>query len=186
MGQTSRKDGRAFGTCDRCGKSFERVARGVPYRYCSRPCAVTPLAVRFDRNVQKGDGCWLWTGKKRADGYGEIEHGKRILKAHRVSLEMTGVTIPRGAEVCHHCDNPSCVNPAHLFVGSHTDNMRDMAAKGRAQPSGARGEAHGAAKLSAEQVEAIRADMRAQRVIAEDYGVTQSLISQIKARKVWR
>lgn len=185
MGQTSKKGGRAYGNCDRCGQPFDRVARGQPYRYCSRPCAITPVADRFWAAVQKSNGCWSWTGKRRQDGYGEMQVGKRTVKAHRLSFELANGAIPTGSEICHTCDNPRCVNPAHLFVGTHTENMRDMANKGRHRPSGVRGERHGAAKLSQREVTAIRLDARAQVRIAADYGISQSLVSQIKRGKVW-
>lgn len=185
MGQTSKKGGRAYGTCDRCGEPFDRVARGQPYRYCSRSCAITPVEARFWAAVQKSDGCWMWSGKRRQDGYGELEVGKRTVKAHRLSFELAHGAIPKGAEVCHTCDNPGCVNPSHLFAGNHTENMRDMANKGRSRPSGIRGEQHGGAKLTLDAVQAIRRDSRPQARIAAEYGVSQSLVSQIKRGKVW-
>jgi len=145
-----------------------------------------PLEDRFYPNVDTSGDCWLWTGKRNADGYGELEHRKRLLKAHRVALTLTGIAIPPGKEVCHTCDNPACVRPSHLFVGTHSDNMQDMVRKGRGVTPNTKGEEHGAARLTAQQVLAIRADGRSQRVIAAAYGVAQSLISQIKSRKVWK
>ena len=81
------------------------------------------------------DGCWVWTGIKHR-GYGRF--GQRG-RSHRIAYEATVGPIPEGASVCHHCDNPPCCNPAHLFVGTNADNVADMVAKGRQ----AKGDRHG-------------------------------------------
>jgi len=88
---------------------------------------------RFWTKVQKTDSCWLWLGSRTsAKGYGQfIANGRRYL-ASRYSWELhNGQPIPDGLIVCHHCDNPQCVNPAHLFTGTYQDNMDDRGAKGR-------------------------------------------------------
>lgn len=89
-------------------------------------------AERFWRKVKKSDGCWEWTGTKNSRGYGMFTPtpGKRVL-AHRFSWEMENGRIPDGLFGCHRCDNPGCVRPDHLFVGTNSDNIRDAVAKGR-------------------------------------------------------
>lgn len=189
MGQTHRKDGFCYGLCDRCGESFAHPARGQPYRYCSLECAKPPVWDRLLQRLVGSDepgGCLVWTGKSNHDGYGEIQHEGAIWKVHRLVWTLTVGPIPEGLEVCHRCDNPACARVNHLFLGSHTDNMRDMARKGRGVYPDVRGEKHGASKLTDSKVRAIRRDRRTQAVIAESYGISQSLVSQVKRGKVWR
>ena len=85
---------------------------------------------RFWSKVNKTEGCWLWTGGKNY-GYGQFWDGRKPQQAHRISWGIHCGPIPDGLWVLHRCDVPSCVNPAHLFLGTHTDNMRDAATKGR-------------------------------------------------------
>jgi hypothetical protein len=101
------------------------------------PLNDTPsLRARFWSNVDKSGDCWIWTASKQTAGYGQF----RRRGAHRVVWEFTFGPIPAGMFVCHRCDVRTCVNPDHLFLGSHKDNMLDMAQKGRA----ARGDKNGA------------------------------------------
>lgn len=79
---------------------------------------------------EPNSGCWLWHGSCCRDGYGNFYDGKRVIGAHRFSWQAHKGVIPGGLHILHKCDTPSCVNPDHLFLGTHTDNMRDMTAKG--------------------------------------------------------
>jgi hypothetical protein len=87
---------------------------------------------RFWNKVERGDGCWEWRGAKSRFGYGRFIVGRNNRLAHRVAWAATRGEIPVGMNVCHRCDNPSCVNPDHLFLGTQRDNVRDMHEKGRA------------------------------------------------------
>mgnify|MGYP003644927936 FL=1 len=139
---------------------------------------------RFWAKVQKvqDDECWHWIGARRDVGYGALKINGRVRDAHRVSWELHYGEIPPGLYVMHTCDIRSCVNPKHLFVGTHKDNMADMLAKGRAP----RGEANGNRKFTEQQISEIRKDFRPHKDIAKDYQVHRSTIGKIKSHKTWR
>ena len=145
-----------------------------------------PTRNRFWQNIKpivKATDCWVWVGTIGKDGYGIIRpSGERIqVYAHRFSWEIARGIIPKSLCVCHHCDNRLCVNPAHLFLGTNSENSLDRHRKGR----DARGTEHGHSKLTNDVVRSIRADQRRQQDIACDYGVTQSTVSRVQLRKTW-
>lgn len=131
-------------------------------------------------------GCWLWTGNTHPTGYGVIGVRKRDkLKntfAHRASWFAHKGQDPGRLKVCHRCDTPACVNPDHLFLGTQKDNLRDMYAKGRLVN---RGSANGSAKLTDDQVRAIRRDDRTIDDVAKDYPCGRSTIWRVRRRDVY-
>lgn len=129
-------------------------------------------------------GCWLWVRAQTPDGYGAFREGKRKVLAHRHSLERIGINVPADSFVCHKCDTPSCVNPDHLYVGDARTNSADKVKRGRCRAG--KWERNGSAKLTADQVKKILADNRVQHVIARDFGITQTHVSEIKNGKYWR
>lgn len=159
--------------------------------------STTSLADRFWRKVQKSDGCWIWMGANDGRGYGSIREagrGSPLLKAHRVSWLLHFGDPPRELCVLHRCDNPPCVNPGHLFLGTLSDNSRDAAAKGRlslqVRPERAcRAERHRSAKLTTSlvrQIRALRAEGWTQCALAERFRVSQAAISLVLLGRTWR
>lgn len=148
---------------------------------------------RFWSRLQVTPACWLWLGGTTQYGYGVVNQygrGASHLLAHRVSWELYNGPIPAGLIVCHRCDVPACVNPAHLFLGTQRDNMRDMRAKGRGR-NGPRplGSANKSAKLTDDQAREIKrrlAEGETATSIAADFPVGRTTIGWIKSGKIWR
>ena len=171
---------------------------------------------RFWEHAERGseDDCWEWQGYRTSKGYGRMQVNYISLGAHRLSWEIHNGPVPDGLLVCHRCDNPPCVNPEHLFVGTCVDNAQDMLAKGRAttgasngahtQPhrrprgdrNGARthpekwrrGEAVNGAKLTESSVREIRrlAGTASTYRLADKFGVSPATVQRTIARKTWR
>lgn len=146
-----------------------------------------PLAERFWPKVDKRgpDECWVWNGRRNQRGYGKLRlDDRRYRGAHRISWFLAHGEWP-DLFVCHSCDNPPCVNPAHLWLGTNDDNIADRLAKGR-PPGPARGEANRTAKLTPVQVLEIRAAGGRGADLARRFGVTNTTISHIRLGKTWR
>jgi hypothetical protein len=139
------------------------------------------FAERSTMNAETG--CMEWTRTLNQGGYGTLKYKQKGRMAHRFMWEYKNGLIPDGLHVCHKCDNRKCINPDHLFLGTAKDNMQDMLAKNRANK--AKGEDSFFAKLSSEQITAIRSDIRPQHVIAKDYGICQANVCLIKKRQTW-
>lgn len=177
---------------------------GIP-----KPPVFTDLQ-RFERMYipEPNSGCWLWLGTE-VRGYGRFWVGGKLKMATHFALGLKGVLVPPNhtAEACHHCDNPACVNPDHLFCGSQSDNQQDCVRKGRRPPiphpspdqqargltHGSRtkpervprGERNGNARFTAKDIPGIRSDPRPCREIADEFGVTPQAIRAVKTRRVW-
>ncbi len=131
--------------------------------------------------------CWKWLPTKTKYGYGQIQLRRHAHQAHRVAYQLAFGEIPKGLIVCHHCDNRSCVNPNHFFLGTHADNAQDREQKGRAnRPSG---EDHVLHKLTQSQVDEIRLRYAkgdvTYRQLSKEFGVSHVLIGYIVKEARW-
>ena len=137
----------------------------------------------FDDKVVREGECHVWTGAFWSNGYGRIYYEGRDCRAHRLSWEIANERrVPDDMFVLHQCDNPACVNPKHLRVGTHSDNMRDRSRRGR-HPVG-----HQASqsRLTECDVMYIRDDPRPASEVARDYGVTAGCVYSVRNRRTWK
>ena len=140
----------------------------------------------FLKHVEQTDTCWLWTGCKSKRGYGSVTINRVTKRAHRVSYELFIGTIPIGYGICHKCDNPSCVNPEHLFPGTQKDNVQDSIKKGRFVTKNSilykKGSLHGNAKLTEERVRIILNEFKKKQTSSKEFCETFSKIFGLKPR----
>lgn len=132
---------------------------------------------RLDRHLKRGafDECWEWSGHRDKNGYGQLTVGDRVWAAHRLAWSLARGPIPSGLCVLHRCDNPPCCNVEHLFLGTHQDNMDDMAAKGRCRP----GRRSGRDEADREAIRRRRARGESRAALAKEYGVHPGTITNI-------
>lgn len=156
---------------------------------------LTPLTQRFWPKVDTSagpKGCWLWTGSQTTDGYGQVGLGRRddgTDYAHRVSFTLNVGAIPDGLFVCHACDNPPCVNPGHLFLGTAEDNSHDARDKNRLRVPKLHGENAAPAVLTeAQAIEIIarRESGELLSTLAKEFGVTETTISYLVRGRTWK
>ena len=145
-----------------------------------------PVSLRLiEKIIPTDNGCWEWIGYRDREGYGNITIRGKTTKPHRVSYETFIGPIPYGMCVCHTCDNPPCINPSHLFLGTFGDNNKDRDKKGR----GVHGEKVHTAKLTYTEVEKIKelkANGDSYRKLANQFGVSPGNIWHIVKDKSWR
>ena len=145
---------------------------------------------------EPNSGCWLWNTTVNNAGYGIVKNNNKVMVAHRASYELYCEPIPDGMIICHKCDNRSCVNPDHLFVGSYKDNTHDMISKGRRYTgdrsvimrgnTNSQGSKNASAKLTEKQVIAIYRDTRTAKEIAADYSINANGVYRIKNGTRWK
>lgn len=182
-------------TCLDCGKAL-KSQRSIRCKPCAgrkrqaerraNPAPLKPIAVRFWQRVDTSGDCWIWTGNHTSRGYGLLPIGRKVVRAHRVSWELHFGPIPKGLHVLHRCDVRACVNPAHLWLGTHMANMDDRNTKHRQ----ATGERHGFAKLTESSVR----DMRAAHVaggvtvaaLARRFDVSYGTAHHVITGRTWR
>lgn len=136
----------------------------------------------FSRFAKLENGCWQWRAHTDKDGYGILPGTNKNTRSHRLSYEIHIGEIPEGLIVCHHCDNPGCVNPNHLFVGTPKDNANDALQKGRHYI----GEKNGRSKLTAENIKQILSSTMSGQQLANKFGVTRSTINNVRKGVTWK
>ena len=144
--------------------------------------------IRFWDKVDRTEDCWNWTGATNGVGYGRLGHRGKLVSAHRFSYELVYGRIPDGMLICHHCDNPGCVRPSHLFLGTNSDNIRDAHAKGRITMPDRRGELSSSSKIVESDVHEIRRLNSlgvTQELLGKMWRITQQHVSNIVTKKNW-
>jgi hypothetical protein len=167
--------------CDYCGLGFNKKIAEIKrskYNYCSKKCVGLGKQRRneelFYSKTEMNGECMEWKNYLNKSGYGVQRHKGKIMLAHRVSYEISyGDT--KGLQVLHKCDNPKCVNPEHLFLGTHQDNMTDMIAKGRKRT-----------KLEFKDVEFIRSGDLTNKELADKFNVSERTIRYAKHEDNWK
>jgi hypothetical protein len=144
------------------------------------------VAERLMLRIKKGRGCWEWLGAKNLTGYGVMRVGEGNQLAHRLTYALEYGEIPAGLNALHKCDNPGCVRPDHLFLGTIADNNADMDAKGRRVNGQLKGSAQANAKLTEDIVKVIRKSRARGVDLARKYGVSQTIISAVRKGHIWK
>lgn len=187
------------GICQTCEKAFVTPNhRSKTAKYCCNNCKFIGLSKSLECrraefwsyvDIRGPDDCWPWLSSLRS-GYGRFWTTDGFVTAHVEAWEQTygRVQVKRGTTgtvLRHSCDRRDCVNPRHLTPGTQAENIQDMVDRGRSTKGQNQGEKNAAAKLTVEQVKAIRSDERTQREIGADYGISRTMVRYIKQRKWW-
>lgn len=144
---------------------------------------------RFWKKVQKSDGCWLWTASQGKGGYGKADVAGKTTKAHRLSWRIHNGAIPAGKDVLHTCDNPPCVRPDHLYLGTDIENTKDKMARGRQSAPRMYGDTNPHAVLTWSRVDYIRNRLShgaTVNALARELQMQPSTVSRIKNNKRWQ
>lgn len=149
------------------------------------PFEIRPIDLaRFEKKIRprSGDQCWGWVGAQGNQGYGQIRIQQVLWRAPRLMYELVFGPIPEKTFVCHRCDNPTCTNPKHLFLGTTKDNLEDCARKGRTGGAAKR-------RLTTEQVYKVRQRLGSGETayaLAKEYGVTATSLNKIRRGETWK
>lgn len=171
-----------FGTLEALTNMTDKGSRMANAKHISEDMLATLRASEFWKTVSVGLGCWAWTGALNQKGYGRFFHRGQSFGAHRIAFALgKNTALPGSIFICHRCDNPACVNPDHLFLGTANDNNQDMKAKGRAK--GPTGLSNGRGKLSDQDIADIRASAKRQVDLCREYGVSDGHMSRIISGK---
>jgi len=172
--------GRAYDTQGYCARHYMAFRRnGDPMLVLQRQVHGKTLAERVAAYTKRARWCWEWTGTRNPQGYGVLRVGESARLAHRVAYELEFGKIPFGLHACHKCDNPGCVRPDHIFLGTIADNNADMRAKGR--NSGPR------SKLTAKAIRQIEASSAKNIDLAQRFGVSETTIRAVRRYgQTWR
>ena len=168
-------------TCPKCGRVKPKGGWATHFNFCGRPYE----PVFWSKVLKIEDGCWLWQGAKKHDGYGLLNRLGKMKLAHRYSWELANGPIPEGKYALHHCDNPACVNPEHMYLGSKKDNARDKILRGR---DTTRGEGNIHSRLTEAQVREIipLKGVISGCKLAKKYNVNPGSIHAIWRGKAWK
>lgn len=173
-----------------CASHNNQLYKGKPLKALQTQYHGLTEEARFLKRVivKNNDECWEWTGSRNQKEW----HGQWRNKAgeieltHRASWRLFKSEIPGGLCVLHRCDNPICVNPTHLFLGTQSDNSNDMWQKGRARPATSLGEKHGMSKLNVNAVLEIRSSQLSGVELAKKFGITPTTVCDVRKRRIWK
>jgi len=174
---------RGHGYCSRHYQAWRKY--GDPLKVVQKQHHGLSLQERFELYIKRTIDCWEWIGHRDPNGYGRLNVDGYPMLAHRLSYQLRWGGIPDGMAVLHKCDNPRCVNPEHLFLGTQSDNANDMYRKGRSRKRGMKGTDHHQAKLSEADVRAIRTSQEPDGKVGAQYGISRTAVNDIRKRRSW-